>query len=158
MVGHGRATRLLDDPNWIGFALPEVVEPRSATDMVFRAARYVTKPKGMKAASAYGVTRIFQISEPQGDGLLIYRRGECLPEILYFTESRWSTWNRRLRQSWKRGKPMVVWLLDKVSGALIGLGVRWGMDKLFFYPHRAGRKLDESSSLSAVTYILGKPE
>ncbi len=123
--------RLLDDPNWTGFALTEVIEPRSAVNSVYVAARYVTKRKGMRAGNASSVTRTFRIDEPQGEGLLIYRRGKGLPEVLYFVESRWANWNRRIRLTWNRAKPMAVWLLDRVAAGLIGFGVGGGMDKLF---------------------------
>ena len=104
---------LVCDPEWNGVSLTTIV-PQNQIKPVWDARRYVTKRRGTKLAEHRSVVAVHQVDEPQGEGLLIERKGRAVPEVVYFVES-------RCRKQWKWFRAAVFWLLDRAASWFIGV-------------------------------------
>lgn len=107
---------LVCDPGWTGVS-PTATLPHHLTNPVWDAERYMTKRKGMRLAKHRSVVTVYQIDEPQGEGLLIQRGEQMMPEVVYFVVPRW-------RKPWGWFRLAALWLGDRAAsgpiGALIG--------------------------------------
>ena len=65
------------------FALTDLVHTTHIND-VYGARRHVSKDEAMRDAREGGVVLSLRIAETQGDGVLVWHRGEELPRLLYF--------------------------------------------------------------------------
>ena len=65
------------------YALTELVHTTHIND-VYDRRRYAPKDEAIRETREGGVVLWLRISEPQGEGVLVWRRGEELPQLLYF--------------------------------------------------------------------------
>ena len=65
------------------FALTELVNTKHIND-VWSGQRRMPEDAAMSEAGNASVVLALRISEPQGDGVLLWHRGEELPSLLYF--------------------------------------------------------------------------
>ena len=64
------------------FSLTELIRTQHIND-VYNDRNYVSQDIAVAATRNASVVLCLRIDEPQGDGLLIWHRGEALPRLLY---------------------------------------------------------------------------